>query len=462
MRKSGWIIIFTLAVGLGIGAAVISHFVEWVLVDHRSGFSKEARQNRFLAGELLLRSLQYSARTLEDRHAFATQPSGSTVLLDSDGAFADPKLRAELLAWVRRGGHLVLPLDSTHDERLLEALGINMEGHLDLSPDYYEVPLENQRLRVKLPAAPVFSLDEAPQWSIDLIGRFEDTTQNKRRGKPIRGQIFHADPAPGPELASPVYTPADKKNKPAADGATHSRPAEGHTSGEDADAQAEDSTEGATDDDTTADPDLTSIYARYPLGQGVVTVGDFSPLTNAGIEELDHAALFVRLLTLPHDRRPVGILIAPKYPGLFEWLFGHAGEAWFAAAILLAAGLWRTMPRFGPLLPEAPPVRPGLGEHLAACGHFLLQRRAYEYLIGPLREDVLRALEAQRHRHPEISDRIALAAHLSGMRPADIDRALAPEPDTHHEFLRRVQTLAALRTLCRRLRKHSSVSGALS
>jgi hypothetical protein len=100
-------------------------------------------------------------------------------------------------------------------------------------------------------------------------------------------------------------------------------------------------------------------------------------------------------------------------------------------------------------------VRPGLCEHLAASGNFLLKQRAYEALIAPLRDEVLRQLDHLQHRHPEIEGRELLGEHLSGIKAGEIHRALAPEPDTQHEFLRRCQTLAALRTHCKRLREHT-------
>lgn len=446
MRKSSWIVIAIIALLLALCATALAWLVERVPVEQRTGFSKEAQENRFLAGELLLRRLGYDARTLEDRQAFDQQPLHSTLLLESDDAFADPKLRERLLDWVRRGGHLVLPLESTGNDKLLGALGIDVEGRLNGQTLRYSLPLEGQRLAAQISSVPVFSLDAEPQWSIDLLGHFSgsDAATSQKRGKRATLPTFTARVTQDSTYGSPIQA------------------RQGKTLQSDNDETQSEEDDAPQDSEKDAEPDTTTLYARYAFGKGLVTVGSFTLFSNRSIDKFDHAVLFARLLTLPERKQPITILFAPKYPGLLEWLADHASEAWFAAIILLIAGLWRVIPRFGPLLPEAPPVRPGLGEHLTACGHFLLHRRTYEYLIMPLREDVLRALDEQRHLHPEIPNRTALAAHLSGMRAADIDRALTPEPDTHHEFLRRVQTLAALRTLCKQLRKPSSVSGALS
>lgn len=440
MRKSAWVILTAIVLVAAICVAVLAQFVDWVPVEQRRGFSEEAQHNRFLAGELLLRRLGYEARMLEDRDAVAQLAPQATLLLGSDEAFADPKLRQHLLDWVHRGGHLVLPLDGASDEKLLEALGIDIDGRLSDNSVRYALPLEKQRLVAQIGYATVFSLRTAPQWSVDLLGHFEHDSSgtSSRKKKRAMQAAFTAQLTQDPAYGSPLPEKTDKQ--PPSDEGSASDEADIH------------------DDD---EPDTTSIYARYAYGKGIVTTGDFGAFSNRDIGKFDNASLFFRLLTLPDGKRPITILFAPKYPGLLEWLTSHASEAWFAAIVLLIAGLWRVIPRFGPLLPEAPPVRPGLGEHLAACGYFLLQRHAYEYLITPLREEVLRALDEQRHLHPEIPDAIALAAHLSGIRPAEIGRALAPQPDSHHEFLRRVQTLATLRTLCKRLRKSSSV-GALS
>lgn len=435
MRKPPKILVAILCGLLVIGALcvwVASTLFEWKIVSHRVGLSREAIQNPYLAGELLLRRAGYDTTDTKERLTFTEADfSHGTLVLASHEAFADAAMRYRVVNWVQHGGHLVVPLEGSQaDRELLTALGIQTLGWMLYGSDEYVLPVERQRLKIELPMTQVFRIrDQTVVWSSDIRGRFSEAlpeAQNTPKTGHISRQFF-PEMTHDPNFASPT--------QPAED-------------------------DGQDDTGKTLQPvETVSLYARMRFGQGYVTVGTFSPFLNTRIEKNDQAMLFMRLMTLPGDPRPIRILYAQKYPGLMEWLFAHASEAWLGFALLILAGLWRLVPRFGPLLPEPPPVRPGLLEHLGACGHFLLQRHAYEKLIAPLREEVQHALEEQRHRHPEIQDITALAAYLSGMRTTEIARALTPEPDSHHEFLRRVQTLATLRSLCKKLRKPFSATG---
>lgn len=413
---------------------------EWKDIPYRVGQSREALVDPYLAGKLLLRRAGYDASESKERLAFNSQDfSHGTLLLASHEAFADAAMRYRVINWVQHGGHLVIPLEGSQvDRELLASLGIQTLGWIvaDGKDDRYVLPVEGQRLAAEFGMPQIFRVrDQVLLWSVDIRGRFSTPRQQPQdAGKT----------APASRRFSPVVTEDPRYASPVSPSATD---------------------DAEEDDDGTQlslPVETVSLYARFRFGQGYVTVGSFAPFANTEIGDNDQAMLFMRLMTVPDGKRPVRILYAPKYPGLGEWLFSHASEAWLGFALLILAGLWRLIPRFGPLLPEAPPVRPGLLEHLGACGHFLLQQHAYEKLIAPLREEVQHALEEQRHRHPEIQELNVLAAQLSGMHPAEITRAMNPEPDSHHEFLRRVQTLAMLRSLCKKLRKPFSATGAQS
>ncbi|MDP5241307.1 DUF4350 domain-containing protein [Uliginosibacterium sp. 31-16] len=426
MSKTRLIISAAALILLGLFGWYLYDHLEWHDTTRRTGYTKEALRNNYHAGMLLLNRLGYPAERSEDLARLDTLAPQSTLLLSGDESFADPALRQRLLDWVKRGGHLVLPI--TPDDKgseVLKALQIDVQGRLENGRERFaqqsnsaapprreqdldrrDLEIEGHDVSVSLRNAAVFdaalSMDRPGEWSVQADGAFKDD-----------------DSLGDTRVFQPLQASAE-------------------------------------DDESES----VMLYARFKWGNGFVTVGSFAPFTNDALDKADHASLFVRLLSLPDGKRPVLMLFAPNYPDLLEWLLEHAPEAITGLALLILAGLWRAAPRFGPLQPEPEPVRPGLREHLAASGYFLLKQRSYEALIAPLREDVLRQLEHLQHRHPEIEGRDRLGEHLSGIKAGEITRAFAPEPDSQHEFLRRAQTLATLRAHCNQLRQ--TTPGALS
>jgi hypothetical protein len=61
-----------------------------------------------------------------------------------------------------------------------------------------------------------------------------------------------------------------------------------------------------------------------------------------------------------------------------------------ATAALLALWLWRTGPRFGPVMPDAPPARRRLLDHLRASGRYYWAKGLRNRLIVAARDAALR------------------------------------------------------------------------
>ena len=400
-----------IAVTLAALAAYVAIHLEWREVTTRGGFTGEARHNQYYASMLLLNRSGYPTKRLDDAIALDGLSPRSTLLLDSPALFNNRKQATKLVSWVRRGGHLVLPLSrGSNPDLLLQALGIETVGWNVATASWQMVDVEDEPTNVDLRDAAVFDVDSTMEWAAALHGYFEHTQQivaddsdepGKKAGDQPPPRAFHSD-----KLAK---TPASEQ--------------EAH-----------------------------AVYARWKLGEGVVTAGNFAPFRNSVIDDADHASLFMRLMTLPTDKRPVFIALTAEYPGLATWLVQHAPHALFALAVLLLALLWRAMPRFGPLLPGIAPKRPGLLEHLNAVGDFLLREKQYEALIAPLREDVVIMLTHLRSRYPEIGslpDALPkLGAHIAALDLDEVTLALQAHPSDAHDFQRRSRTLALLRKHC--------------
>lgn len=195
-------------------------------------------------------------------------------------------------------------------------------------------------------------------------------------------------------------------------------------------------------------------WLHFGVGRGQLTVASAldDHLSNRHIGERDHAELYWSLLSR-YDRSPqpqVLLLSRLQMPTLREWIWENARAACIAAAVVLGLWLWRIVPRFGSTLPEAPPARRELREHLAAVGRYQWRSGALAALLLPAREH-FRSRLALRQPTIAVLPTAAQAAALAALcqRPAGrIAAALDGPAETPHAF---TDALRMLRNLERDL-----------
>lgn len=162
-------------------------------------------------------------------------------------------------------------------------------------------------------------------------------------------------------------------------------------------------------------------------GRGLVTAAvelDFARNHSIGMH--DHAAILWRILSLT---RPFELAVFhhPIRLSLWGFLVEHAAAALAAAALLLALWLWRIVPRYGTLLPDPPPVRRRLLDHLRASGRYLWARGLGGTLADAAREAALRRVA---RAYPDFAtasraERSTRLAALAGLAPGEADALLA-------------------------------------
>ena len=133
-------------------------------------------------------------------------------------------------------------------------------------------------------------------------------------------------------------------------------------------------------------------------------------------------------------------------PSLWEWLMENAWPVLIAAAVLLLIWLARIVPRFGPLEPDAPPVRRSLLEHLRAAGRFIWSRGEATHLIDAVRDRVWRTALRRRGglkglAHSKAQETLA---EIAGRPVATVHRAMHGADANPATF---VATAAALQEL---------------
>jgi hypothetical protein len=130
-------------------------------------------------------------------------------------------------------------------------------------------------------------------------------------------------------------------------------------------------------------------------GKGRITaVSSLGFARNAAIGGAQNASLAWRLVG--SGDAPIVFLNRPERLSLWQWLVRNAWPALAGAALLVLLWLARIVPRFGPIAPDAPPVRRRLLDHLRAVGRFHWSTRRAAHLVDAAREGALRRLARAR------------------------------------------------------------------
>jgi hypothetical protein len=138
-----------------------------------------------------------------------------------------------------------------------------------------------------------------------------------------------------------------------------------------------------------SDNEATKLMS-FEHGKGLVTVAaslHFARNRQIGLH--DDAEFLWKLLELA----PVAelqVFLVPERLSLWSFLRQQAAPVLISAAALLLAWLWRIGPRFGPVLPDAPPARRRLLDHLRASGRYYWAKGLRSRLVLAARDAALR------------------------------------------------------------------------
>ena len=392
-RRIVWISL--LVVGLVVlGGTWFSANYERVPVKERLDEEAEARRDPYLALERFLARMGRPLTRQSDARSLDALPAGGVIILDRNRRHhMNPGRVDAILAWVAAGGYLiVVPEWASVSDPICRKLGV---GAFDKKT--------------------LLNLDQ------DDDGDGPSTPERDRNARPRSRPGTITVRIPG---ASRPLTVAFQTS--------------GHQPGK------------LKPDWVAGDANYGEQFLHYSIGRGQVTVADglTQLLSNRNIGANDHAELLWTLIQTyqPNAAAPVILISKLKVPTLWDWLAESAWTALSAGAVLLGLWLWRILPRFGPVMPEAEPGRRELREHLAALGRYVWRAGGLDHWLGIAREDFLARLAL---RHPAIAA-LAPAAQAEALarlsdRPATlIAAALFAPAASPHSFTQAMRTLRNL------------------
>ncbi len=393
-------------------------------VDERSGASAEARRNRYLALGRLLERMGHEVVALDDFSKITALPEPpATVILPLDRTAFGEKRSEALLAWVARGGHLVVetytvwgPREDEDGDPLPNAEDVILDGRPDLLLDRFGL---RQRHRER-------DLTEAA-----AEAAAEEESEDEDASAPTISQMMRGDFSLGRPESSFAFLDDD------------SEPFELEFN---SDFWWEDTQEVAI---WSVSGDSGAHLVEVAHGDGRISaLTSDEPFLNDSIGSVDHAEFVVRWLRHGRDGSvPVWIFFEEDWPSLFDLLRRHAAPALISSAVLFLLWLWRSLWRFGPALPAPDPARRRWLEHLEAAGRFHWRQDRGRTLLESLRAEVQGTLERKRpawRRLPE-SERVEKLAHASNLTRDQVAQALLDEPRAARPFVAAVRALERIR-----------------
>ncbi|MCD6043080.1 MAG: hypothetical protein K0R40_2683 [Burkholderiales bacterium] len=162
-------------------------------------------------------------------------------------------------------------------------------------------------------------------------------------------------------------------------------------------------------------------FARNPSFDDQVAERRKGPAPSIAAD--DHAELFWHLLALS-PARELNVYFRPERLSLWRFLTENAAPALVAIGLMLGLWLWSIVPRFGPVVPDLPPGRRRLLDHLRASGRYYWANGLRSRLVVAARDAALRRVTRAQPDFalaPE-AERVSRLSAIAGISKEDAAR----------------------------------------
>ncbi len=180
---------------------------------------------------------------------------------------------------------------------------------------------------------------------------------------------------------------------------------------------------------------------QFEVGSGLLTIVSDPNIWNSyQIDLYDHAYL---LWLLSAQEGNFAILRSVVRDSIWTLMRRNAGELLIAAGLLILVWIWRMGYRFGRLVPRDLSRTRAMGEHFTSVSHYLWHRRYGNYLVKPLRQQVLRraSLTLPEFSRADPVRQNELLAERCELNLATIARAFSEQDFNETSFVQTVRLL---------------------
>lgn len=365
-----------------IGFAAISS-VKWFFnnyekqeVEKTTGYSSEARRNKFLAAEYYLREQGFEVESDSNRaRLLEPHESNQTILINDYGPKLSPTHFKELIRWIESGGHLIF---TANDFDYFSK---------DDEDEYSNYDFKNNQL-----------LEE-----YGIIPRYTDFDEDKE-DEDVSKYI----------LSNSTEIKADFSTSTVLLDTNHLA-------------------------SLSLNDKYGPHLLQLDIGEGKLTVlSDNYFLSNESIGEHDHAYLLSVLSAGNRsDNKNFLLLYNNKSDSIFSLIWKYGKQACIAFLALLILSLWSMRNRFGPVLPNTTFVHRNITEHLRAISRFSWRQ---DHGVQLLSQSRLACENALLKRYPTLKqmstqERLAHISKILDMNPEKVHSALYFEPKSTNEYI---------------------------
>lgn len=346
-------------------------------VEREVGHKGAARRDPFLAAERFFERDDYTVQTIS--RVPEKFPLNGTLVTPAQ-SFMDRGMTERVLAWVNRGGHLLVFL--RHGEAIRNDW-LEVEGKVIHEEE--EEP-EVQHLQEQLGVGSIS--DEDVTVSGDLA---------KQKVSYESPSTFEWKGGTAPSRAWRVLASSKDSKKIAA--------------------------------------------ASYTRGRGLVTiVANAKPFRNRYIGDADNAWVFEKLATV-NTPQTIWFLQGMRV-SFFAMLWEHAWMAVIPLLALTGFWLWRHLPRFGPMRQAPVENTRDFAAHLGVIGAFHWKHRHTLRLLNPLRDAIVRAATQRGWTTETLGEKLGAIASLPPQRANAVLSNLPNDPQSFVSTIQDLQKIA--------------------
>lgn len=425
MKERTLIITLCCTAGLLVGGGTWLWFKtmekRWVNQRHTS---EAAIKNPMLAAQ---RWLEQRQRPVEHYRTLANLPWGQlpagTLLLAGDSGIITPSHSDQLLQWVHQGNTLIMQPGSKNNGKASECGHTNT---LTIDP------------KATQDTDPINSIDGNPIGT--FVGVYVERRSSDDEGtNDVAGKSKHQ--------TNPMFVDDKRATPPTACLATWQPP--GLDYGIRLNATRHALLSSAQEKPRVMQDATGEALRVYAHGSGhIVMVADHF-FRNEQLAHHDHAQLLWSLVQL---NRQAPMVLMVNYMGMPRWyqlVWERLHLGIISAACALAALLWLSVRRFGPILPDPTQERRSLLEHIDASGRWLWKTpQGSQQLLAAARAPVLAMLQRKLPRYHALTpaDLTQTVAQHTGLPTDNVIRALLSSASTHPaEFTQQIHTLQQLK-----------------
>ncbi|MCP4495011.1 MAG: DUF4350 domain-containing protein [Gammaproteobacteria bacterium] len=180
---------------------------------------------------------------------------------------------------------------------------------------------------------------------------------------------------------------------------------------------------------------------QFNVGEGLLTIiSDPSIWHSRKVDKHDHAYLLWILSATNGDFA----ILRPTYrESLWSLISTNAYESLIALTVLTLLWLWHKGQRFGSVLAFKTGQRRALSEHFSATANYLWHRKASEFLLRPIRQQIFRRahITIPEFAHADSETRMSLIAMHSGINRQTVCQILQAQDFNEISFVRTVKLL---------------------